>query len=533
MFDYVVIGAGSAGCVVASRLSEDPSVRVLLLEAGSKPRSIWVGMPSGVGKLIVPSKLNWGYSSEPEPYLGDRKIYVPRGRGLGGTSLINGMAYVRGHAEDYDSWRQMGNRGWGWDDVLPYFKKSEHRDGQGDPAYHSRGGPLWVSDPLVRHPASEAFIEAGTRIGLSRNDDINGARQEGVGFLQYSIRKGRRHSTGAAFLAAAAKRPNLTVVTDALVKRIKIEGKRAKGVEFSGGGTAHYEEAGREVILSAGTIDSPKLLMLSGIGSGEELQAQGIEVIQNLPGVGKNLQDHLYVHYTADSTADSSINRELRGLRVYFHGAYYMLTHRGLLTIGSSQACAWIKVMPGVERPDLQIFFRPVSWEFSPSGVLEIGSTPSVSASCSPLRPHSRGRVGLRSSDPKEMAKIVPNYLEALPDRQVAIAGFKMIRRIFATEPLKSRVVRERIPGLECETDDEILDYVRRACQSQHHWVGTCKMGSDTLAVVDDQLRVRGIEGLRVIDASVMPTISSGNTNAPTIMIGEKGADMIKGRAAA
>jgi choline dehydrogenase len=524
-YDYIVIGAGSAGCVVASRLAEDPSVRVLLLEAGPKPRSIWVGMPSGVGKLIMPGKLNWGYSSEPEPNMADRRIYVPRGKGLGGSSIINGMAYVRGHAEDYDDWRQMGNDGWSWDDVLPYFLKSENRVGATD-RHHAKGGKLWVSDPQVQHPTSRDFIEAGTRIGLPRNRDINGERQEGIGFLQFTIRNGKRQTSADAFLSGAGK--NLTVAAGALVHRLRIEGNRATGVEYSQGGETIVAKAAREVILSAGTIDSPKLLMLSGIGPGALLKEQGIDVVKDLPGVGRNMQDHMYIHYTVDTTRDSSINHELRGLRVLAHGAYYMLTRRGLLTTGASQACAWVRVLPGADRPDTQIFFRPVSWEFSKAGTLEIGSTPRVSASCSLLRPRSRGRVELRSADPRDPAKIFPNYLDALIDRHAAIGGLRMIRQIFSTEPLKSRITNEVLPGKDCQTDDELLDYVRRTAQSQHHWVGTCKMGPDPMSVVDARLRVHGIAGLRVVDASIMPVICSGNTNAPAMMIGEKAADFIK-----
>jgi choline dehydrogenase len=370
-------------------------------------------------------------------------------------------------------------------------------------------------------------------VGLRRNDDINGERQEGVGYIQFTIGRGRRHSSAAAFLTPAQGRPNLAIATEALVHRIICKDGRAIAVEYSRDGRVQVEEAGKEIIVAAGVFDSPRVLMRSGIGPAARLRELGIAVVTELPGVGENLQDHVYIHHTCDSTADSSINKELRGLRVYLHGIYYMLTHRGLLTTGASQACAWVRSMPGSERPDTQIFFRPVSWEFSKAGTLVIGSTPAIGSSCSPLRPHSRGRVTLRSADPSDRPIIFANYLDAEWDRQVVVEGVRMMRQIFATEPLKARIVREVVPGPDCRTDDEILDYASRTAQSQHHWVGTCKMGSDPMAVVDDQLRVRGITGLRVIDASVMPTITSGNTNAPAIMIGEKGADLIKGRQSA
>jgi choline dehydrogenase len=385
-----------------------------------------------------------------------------------------------------------------------------------------------VSDPQIKHKSVLDFIAAGEALGIPANKDINGKQQEGIGFLQFNIRNGQRHTTAEAFLGDARQRANLNITIEALVERVVIEGQRAVGVDYTVGGGPCRALARREVILSAGAFESPKLLMLSGIGPGEHLQSLGIPVIADLPGVGRNLQDHLYVHHTCDATADSSMNQDLRGIRLMMHGMNYMLTKRGLLTAGASQACAWVRTMPGADRPDTQIFFRPVSWEFGDAGTLEIGRTPRVGSSSSALRPHSRGWVELRSTRAQDAPKIHANYLDAHVDRQIAVAGMKLMRKIFATEPLKSRILGEVVPGKDCQSDEEILAYVRESGQSQHHWVGTCKMGQDQMAVVDERLRVRAVDGLRVVDASIMPTISSGNTAAPTVMIGEKAADFIR-----
>ncbi len=529
-FDYIIIGAGSAGCVLASRLSADPSVRVLLVEAGPAPRTPWIRIPAGTSQLIFPGKYNWGYATEPEPYLDGRSVYVPRGRTLGGSSAINGMAYVRGHPQDYDQWRQLGNAGWGWSDVLPYFRKSErYEDGASD--LHGGDGELHVTSPYLKHPASRDFIKAGVALGLQERDDLNGAEQEGAGFLHFTIRDGRRHSTYDAFLRPIEHRANLTIVTDAAVQRLALKDRRAIGVHYRRGGEQQFASARRDIILCAGALDSPKLLMVSGIGPGESLQKFSIPVIADVPGVGANLQDHLYIHHTYRSTPDSSINADLRGLRKYLHGAHYMMTRRGLLSLGASQAAAFVRALPGSERPDLQLMFRPVSWDFSPKGTLVIGDTPAVGASVCVLRPHSRGRVSLRGPSADQPPAILANYLQSSVDRQAVVAGVHWLRRLFETEPLRSRILSEVTPGQAVATDDEILSYARKTLQSMHHWAGTCKMGdvrNDPLAVVDASLRVRGVTGLRVVDASIMPLIPSGNTNAPTIMIAEKAADLIR-----
>jgi choline dehydrogenase len=530
VFDYIIIGGGSAGCVLAARLSEDSSASVLLLEAGPAPRTPWIRIPAGTANLIFPGKYNWGYSTEPEPHLDGRTVYVPRGRTLGGSSAINGMAYVRGHPQDYDQWRQLGNAGWGWSDVLPYFRKSERYE-EGESELHGGDGALHVTSPSIKHPASRDFIQASVALGLPERNDLNGAEQEGAGFLHFTIRDGRRHSTYDAFLRPVEHRRNLTVVTDAAVQKIEVKGNRATGVHYRRGREPVFASARRDVILCAGALDSPKLLMVSGIGPGEALQKLSIPVAADLPGVGANLQDHLYIHHTYRATPESSINADLRGLRKYLHGAHYVMTRRGLLSLGASQAAAFVRALPGSERPDLQLMFRPVSWDFTPKGTLVIGDTPAVGASVCVLRPHSRGRVSLRGPSADQPPSILANYLEASIDRQAVTAGVHWLRRLFETEPLRSRIVAEVAPGSAVQSDEEILGYARKTLQSMHHWSGTCKMGdvrNDPMAVVDDALRVRGIDGLRVVDASIMPVIPSGNTNAPTIMVAEKAADLIR-----
>ena len=525
-YDYIIVGAGSAGCVLARRLSDRPDQRVLLIEAGPQADRFWVRTPAGMAKLFFHEQLNWNYFTEPMPQLHGRRMYWPRGKGLGGSSAINGMIYIRGHRQDFDTWRALGNPGWGYDDVLTYFKRMEH-NARGADAYRGVGGPLWISDPVIRHAASADFIEAATRQGIARSDDLNGAVHDGVGFMQHNIRRGKRQSAWTAYVAPVRSRRNLTVRTGTHVQRIVFNGREAVGVEVIERGQRRVIHAAREVVLSAGALNSPQILMLSGVGSAAELRCHDIGVVADLPGVGRNLQDHFYVHTSFRSTRSSSYNREITGLRKYWQGMRYLLAGTGYLALGSSQVAAFVKSDAKQPYADLQISFRPMSFTYHGSGVVEVDPVPSVAASVYRLRPVGTGMVRLRSADPAQPPVFQPNFLENREDVRAVIQGIRMIRDIAATEPFASRLVGEHLPGVQARTDDDILEYLRTHGNSAHHPAGTCKMGCDAMAVVDERLRVRGLCRLRVVDASIMPHVTSGNTNAPTMMIGEKGADMI------
>ncbi|TAL93177.1 MAG: choline dehydrogenase [Paraburkholderia sp.] len=526
-YDYVVIGAGSAGCVVARRLSDDPKNKVLLLEVGPASDKFWVHTPAGMAKLFFDKGLNWNYFTEPMPALRNRKMYWPRGKGLGGSSSINGMIYIRGHRQDFDNWKNLGNPGWGYDDVLPHFKRIEHNE-RGADKYRGIGGPLWISDPAVKTPSSFDFIESAGRVGIPRTEDLNGAVHDGVGFMQHTIRDGRRQSAYVAFIEPVLSRPNLTVRTGCQAQRILFdESRQATGIEMLCNGELQSIAAAREVILSAGSLNSPQVLMLSGVGPGTELQRHGIPQVIDLPGVGQNLQDHFYVHTAYTSTNASSYNRNIRGLRKYLEGARYLLTHRGYLALGSSQVAAFVKSRPDVDYADLQISFRPMTFTYHPSGRVEVDRKPGLGVSVFILRPRTTGAVTIRSANPADAPMFTPNFLTDEGDVQAMISGIKQIRRIMATEPVASRVIEERVPGPQVQTEEQLLDFMTGTGNTASHQTSTCKMGRDALSVVDERLRVRGVGRLRVVDASIMPHVTSGNTNAPTLMIGAKGADMI------
>ena len=523
--DYVIIGAGSAGCVLANRLTEDPAVRVTLIEAGGRDWSPYIHVPAGFMKLLDHPTLTWGYHAEPDPGTAGRAILYPRGRVLGGSSSINGLIYVRGQPEDFDHWAQLGNRGWAFDDVLPYFKKAENWEGD-ENEWRGKGGPMFTSRMTDIPPLCRAAIEAGKEIGLEYRDDVNSLPHGGIGYCQQTRGGRRRASAARTYLRPAMRRPNLEVVIKALVHRILFDGRRAIAVEYERGGMVHQVDANREVILAAGAVGSPHIMQLSGIGAPEHLKCVGIPVLHELPGVGQNLQDHYIARISYPVTGAPTVNERSRGMALAAEVLRYLVTGKGMLTYSASLAAASVKVLEESATPDVQCSFAPGSFKDGQIG--ELDDFPGMTAGAWQMRPLSRGIVEAKSSDPRQAPVINPRYLSDPTDRRAMVGGLNFVRRIFAAPALAKYVGAEILPGADVRTDDELLDYARRKGSTVYHATCTSKMGSDSMAVVDDQLRVHGIERLRVIDASVMPTVTSTNTNAPTIMIAEKGADMIR-----
>lgn len=519
MFDYIIVGAGSAGCVLANRLSEDPKTRVLLLEAGGRDTPKEIHMPAAFSKLFK-GPCDWAYYTEPEEQLGNRSLYWPRGKVLGGCSSINAMIYIRGHRSDYDRWRDEGNPGWGYSDVLGYFKKSEDQE-NGPSEYHGVMGPLRVSNLRSPNVLSQAFVDSAEQAGFSRNPDFNGASQEGFGLYQVTQRDGHRHSTAAAFLNPAKPRPNLTVRTNVQVFDILFERKRAALASFQHGNGSAQERAEREIILCAGAIGSPQLLMLSGIGPADHLRSLNIPVLCDLPGVGANLHDHPAVVVAFECNQPVT----LAGAETFTNLLRYLSFKTGPLTSNIGEAGGFVKTSPSLDAPDIQYHFAPGYFiEHGFQTIKEHAFTfgPTL------VQPYSRGRLALRSSNPLDAPLIRANYFSDSRDMQRMLEGLKLARSLSARGALAKYAKRELLPGPAARTDSDMLAHIAKYAETLYHPVGTCKMGNDAAAVVDSELRVRGVEGLRVVDASIMPSIPGGNTNAPTIMVAEKAADLIK-----
>ena len=526
-YDYIIVGAGSAGCVLANRLTEDPQTTVALLEYGGSDSSIFIQMPTALSIPMNMPKYDWAYESEPEPYLDNRRMHCPRGKVLGGSSSINGMVYVRGHACDFDEWEEQGARDWGYRHCLPYFKKADDW-AFGSDEYRAQGGPLSVNNGNnMKNPLYQAFVDAGIEAGYMKTDDYNGRQQEGFGPMHMTVKNGRRWSTANAYLKPAMNRPNLTVITGAMTQRIMLDGKRATGVEFSRDGNMQNIRANREVIMSAGPIASPQLLQLSGIGPGQVLQSAGIDVVHDLPGVGENLQDHLEFYFQFRCTQPITLNSQLNPWRKFLIGTRWILTKQGLGATNHFESCAFIRSKPGVKWPDIQYHFLPGAMRYDGRAAFD-GHGFQVHVGHN--KPRSRGTIQVRTPRITDKPRILFNYMQHQDDIEAFRACVRLTRDIIGQSAMDGFRGSEIQPGEDIQSDEDIDAFVRSAVESAYHPSCACRMGEDDMAVVDSETRVRGIEALRVVDSSIFPVITNGNLNSPTIMTAERAADIIKGK---